>query len=172
MHEKTDIVLCTILLVDEEICLALEEEVTMRTAKDINWLHVDFASYSIKDYYEDIPFIKVASNYVKLSRDDEVKTLYKGEFFKNGVKHTVKLNIDLNDCRVDDEYFNPETFIGLFEGEEVDPIPIIKELTGIDHEDYCTKVQYSDGTTELLEVKGKCLLLFGTPKSGQCDDEQ
>ena len=83
-----------------------------------------------------------------------------------------KLNIDLNDCRVDDEYFNPETFIGLFEGEEVDPIPIIKELTGIDHEDYCTKVQYSDGTTELLEVKGKCLLLFGTPKSGQCDDEQ
>lgn len=144
----------------------------MRTAKEIDWLHVDFASYSVKDYYEDIPFIKVASNYVKLSRDDEVKTLYKGEFLKDGVKHTVKLNIDLNDCRVDDEYYNPETFIGLFEGEEVDPIPIIKELTGIDHEDYCTEVQYSDGTTELLEVKGKCLLLFGAPKSSQCDDKQ
>jgi hypothetical protein len=116
MHEKTDIVFCTILLADEEIGLALEDEVTMRIAKDINWLHVDFASYSVKDYYEDIPFIKVASNYVKLQRDDEVKTLYKREFFKNGVKHTVKINIDLNDCRVYDEYFNPENLIGFFEG--------------------------------------------------------
>ena len=28
-----------------------------------------------------------------------------------------------------------------------------------------------DGTTELLEVKGKCLLLFGGPKSSRCDDK-
>ena len=126
----------------------------MRTAKDIDWLHVDFANYSVKDYYNDIPFIKIVSNYIKLIRDDDSKMLYKGEFVKNGIKHTVKINLDL------------------FEGEGVDPIPIIKELTGIDHEDYCTEVQYSDGTIELLEVKGKCLLLFGSPKSSQCDDEQ
>ena len=35
-----------------------------------------------------------------------------------------------------------------------------------------TEIQYSDGTTELLEVKGKCLILFGSPKSSQCDDKQ
>ena len=144
----------------------------MRTAKDIDWLHVDFANYSVKDYYNDIPFIKIVSNYVKLIRDDDSKMLYKGEFVKNGIKHTVKINLDLNDCRVDDEYYNPEAFIELFEGEGVDPVPIIKELTGIDLDDYCTEVQYSDGTIELLEVKGKCLLLFGNPKSSQCDDKQ
>ena len=144
----------------------------MRTAKDIDWLHVDFANYSVKDYYNDIPLIKIVSNYVKLIRDDDSKMLYKGEFVKNGIKHTVKIKLDLNNCRVDDEYYNPEAFVELFEGEGVDPIPIIKELTGIDHEDYCTEVQYSDGTIELLEVKGKCLLLFGNPKSSQCDDKQ
>ena len=143
----------------------------MRTAKDIDWLHVDFANYSVKDYYNDIPFIKIVSNYVKLIRDDDSKMLYKGEFVKNGIKHTVKINLDLNDCRVDDEYYNPETFIELFEGEGVDPIPIIKELTGIDHEDYCTEVQYSDGTIELLEVKGKCMLLFSYYKSNECDEK-
>ena len=106
----------------------------MRTAKDVDWLHVDFASYSLEDYYNDIPFIKVASHYVRLQRDEHVETLYRGEYEKAGKKHVVLINIDLNDCRVDDEYFNPETFIALFEGEEVDPIPIIKDLTGVDHE--------------------------------------
>ena len=147
------------------------EEGNMRTAKDVNWLHVDFANYSLNDYYADIPFIRIASHYLKLQRDENVETLYRGEYEKAGKKHVVLINIDVNDCRVDDEYYNPETFIALFEGEEVDPIPIIKELTGIDHEDYCTEVQYSDGTIELLEVKGKCLLLYGYPKSSQCDDK-
>ena len=143
----------------------------MRTAKDVNWLHVDFANYSLDDYYADIPFIRIASHYLKLQRDENVETLYRGEYEKAGKKHVVLINIDLNDCRVDDEYYNPETFIALFEGEEVDPIPIIKELTGIDNEDYGSEVQYSDGTIELLEVKGTCLLLYGSPKSSQCDDK-
>lgn len=143
----------------------------MRTAKDVNWLHVDFANYSLNDYYADISFIRIASHYLKLQRDEKVETLYRGEYEIAGKKHVVLINIDLNDCRVDDEYYNPETFNALFEGEEVDPIPIIKELTGIYHEDYCSEVQYSDGTIELLEVKGKCLLLYGYPKSSQCDDK-
>ncbi len=129
----------------------------MRTARDVNWLYVDFATYSLNDY-ADIPFIKIAAHCARLS-NCSVSSLFEGEYEKNEKKHLVQVDIDLNDCRVDGEYYNPETFIALFEGEDVDPVPIIKELTGIDHEDYCTEVEYSDGSIELLEVKGKCLLL-------------
>ena len=44
-------------------------------------------------------------------------------------------------------------------GEDVDPVPIIKKLTGVDLDEYISDVTYSDGTVELLDVKGKTLLI-------------
>lgn len=140
----------------------------MRTGKDVEWTRVDFANYSLRDYYEDIPMIKLASHYVKLTRGEHNhdNNQYFGSFERNGRMSFVMVDLSTNKCFIDSELINPEEFISLFEGEDVDPVPIIKEITGVDHEEYCTEVQYNDGTIELLEVKGKCLLLFGFPDSG------
>ena len=141
----------------------------MRTGKDIEWSKVDFANHSLKDYYEDILMIRLVSHYVRLTRGEQSyeDQQYFGSFEKDGKTNSVMVDIEHNCCLVNKEIINPEELICLFEGEDADPIPIIKEITGIDHEDYCTDVTYKDGTIELLEVKGKCLLLFGLPKSCQ-----
>ena len=136
----------------------------MRKPKEVDWLHVSFASYSLKDFYEDVPMIRLVSNYVKLTRNDDITTIYEGTFIKNEIKHHVKVAIDRNSCSIDDKEVNPEEFVEFFEGSEKDPVPIIKEITGVDHDDYLTDVEYSDGTVEIFEVKGKCLLPFGLPK--------
>ena len=136
----------------------------MRTGKEVEWTQVNFASYSLKDYYDDIPIIKIASHYVRLQRDETVRDLYRGSFVRNSIEHHITVDINNNYCLVDEEYLNPEELIIMFEGEDVDPVPIIKKLTDVDQEDYCTEVEYSDGTIELLEVKGKILLIGGFRK--------
>lgn len=136
----------------------------MRTGKEVEWTQVNFASYSLKDYYDDIPIIKVASHYVRLQRDEIIKDLYRGTFVRDSSEHHITVDITNNYCEIDEEYTNPEELITLFEGEDIDPVPIIKELTDVDQEDYCTEVEYADGTIELLEVKGKILLIGGSKK--------
>ncbi len=142
----------------------------MRTGKDIDFTHVDFITYALNEYWKDIPILKVVRNYVLLQQID--KEAYFGEFKDDKGTHKVVVFTDVNIVTIDDKPVNPEEFIMIFEGEETDPIPIIYKLTGVDHEDYISDVQYSDGTIELLEVKGKCLLLFGYYNSSQCDDKQ
>ena len=139
----------------------------MRKGKDVQWTHVDFANYSLKDYYADIPMIRLVSHYVRLTRGEKdfENQQYFGEFEKNGQKHSVFVDIEFNFCNVDGNPVNPEEFVILFEGEEKNPTDKIKEITGIDEDDYLTDVTYSDGTVEIFEVKGKCLLPFGFPKN-------
>ena len=139
----------------------------MRKGKDVQWTHVDFANYSLKDYYADIPMIRLVSHYVRLIRGEKEfeNQQYFGEFEKNGQKHSVFVDIEFNFCNVDGNPVNPEEFVILFEGEEKNPTDKIKEITGIDEDDYLTDVTYSDGTVEIFEVKGKCLLPFGFPKN-------
>lgn len=139
----------------------------MRKGKDVQWTHVDFANYSLKDYYADISMIRLVSHYVRLTRGEKdfENQQYFGEFEKNGQRHSVFVDIEFNFCNVDGNPINPEEFVILFEGDEKNPTDKIKEITGIDEDDYLTDVTYSDGTVEIFEVKGKCLLPFGFPKN-------
>ena len=129
----------------------------MRTGKDIDFTHVDFITYAVGEYYKDIPIYEIVSNYITLSKID--KESYYGEFNDDLGNHIVIVHTDCNMCMIDYEIVNPEEFILRFEKEGTDPIPIIYKLTGVDHEEYMSDVQYSDGTIELLDVKGKVLLL-------------
>ena len=129
----------------------------MRTGKDIDFTHVDFITYAYDEYLHDIPMIDLVSNYVKLFEIDEDS--YWGQFSINGENHRVIVHKDFYLCYVDDEPYNAEQLVIFFEGEEVDPVLVIKKITGVDHEDYISDVTYSDGTIELLDVKGKTLLI-------------
>ena len=129
----------------------------MRTGKDIDFTHVDFITYDYDEYLHDIPMIDLVSNYVKLFEIDEDS--YWGQFNINGEIHRVIVHKGFYLCYIDDEPYNAEQLVIYFEGEEVDPVLVIKKITGIDHEDYISDVTYSDGTIELLDVKGKTLLI-------------
>ena len=129
----------------------------MRTGKDVDFTHVDFITYAVSEYWNDIPIYEIVSNYIRLYKLDD--DTYMGEFENSDGIHQVRVYKSINTCTVDFEPVNPEEFIMLFEGENIDPIPIIKKITGIDIDEYISDVTYSDGTTELLDVKGKTLLI-------------
>ena len=130
----------------------------MRTGKDIDFTNVDFITYAVNEYWNAIPIYELVSNYVSLYRLDE--DTYSGEFETDSGIHQVRVHKNSNLCTVDFEPVNPEEFIGFFEGE-ADPVPIIKRITGVDIDEFISDVTYSDGTTELLDVKGKTLLIGG-----------
>jgi len=129
----------------------------MRTGKDIDFTHVDFITYAIDEFYHDVPMLEVASKYVKMFKYDE--NCYMGEFEYDGETHKVVVHVDCNICTVDYEPKNPEEFIAIFEGDEVDAIPIIKKITGVDLDEYISDVTYSNGVVELLDVKGKVFFM-------------
>lgn len=129
----------------------------MRTGKDIDFTHVDFITYAVGEYWNAIPIYDVVANYINLFRIDE--DTYLGEFENDSGVHQVRVHKSTNTCTVDYEPVNPEEFISLFEGDGIDPIPIIKSITGIDIDEFISDVTYSDGTIELLDVKGKTLLV-------------
>lgn len=129
----------------------------MRTGKDIDFTRVDFITYAVGEYWNDIPIYDVVSKYVRLYQTNE--NTYSGEYEDGNDSHNVVVYRNKNICTVDSEVVNPEEFIALFEGEGVNPVPIIKKLTGVDLDEYISDVTYNDGTTELLDVKGKVLLV-------------
>ena len=127
----------------------------MRTGKDIDFTHVDFITYAYNEYLKDIPMLKLASHYISnLELCDDV---HSGSFEDSTGIHKVVVDAEVNLCLVDDKPITAEEFVSLF--TEDDPITIIQELTGIDHDEYISDVTYSDGTVELLSVKGKILLI-------------
>ena len=129
----------------------------MRTGKDIDFTHVDCITYAITEYWNAIPIFEIVSKYVKLFQIDD--DTYSGEYEDDYGVHQVRVHKSINTCTVDFEPYNPEAFITLFEGDEIDPVPIIKNLTGVDLDEFISDVTYSDGTVELLDVKGKTLLI-------------
>ena len=128
----------------------------MRTGKDVDFTHVDFIDYAYGEYLKDIPMVKLISHYVKIEKQDGGYWI--GYFDDNKGHHKVSLEEDSYMCLIDEEIYNAEELVIFFEGEEVDPVNVIKEITGIDHDEYISSVTYSDGTIELLEVKGKILI--------------
>lgn len=130
----------------------------MRSSKDIDFTKVDFITYDVDEYLNDIPMYELVSNYISLFKRNE--TSYFGQY--GG--HTIIVNVKTNECFMDSEKINAEQFATIFEGEEVDPCLIIKRITGIDLDDYISDVTYSDGTTEYLEVKGKNSFVGGWRK--------
>ena len=129
----------------------------MRTGKDVDFTHVDFITYAVGEYWSAIPIYDIVAKYFSLYQIDE--DTYIGEFENSSGIHQVKVCKSINTCTIDYEPVNPEEFICLFEGEEVDPVSIIKDITGVDIDEFISDVTYKDGTTELLDVKGKTLLI-------------
>ena len=129
----------------------------MRTGKNIDFTHVDFITYAVTEYWNAIPIYDVVTKYVKLFQIDE--DTYSGTFDNNSGTHQVRVHKSINECTIDFEVVNPEELICFFEGEGIDPIPIIKKITGVDIDEFISDVTYSDGTIELLDVKGKTLLV-------------
>ena len=130
----------------------------MRRSKDIDFTKVDFITYAVDEYLNDIPIYELVSHYVVLCKRDE--NCYEGIFNEC----SVVVNAKTNKCYIDGELFNGEQFVMFAEGEDVDPCPIIKRITGIDLDDYISDVTYSDGTIEYLDVKGKKFFMGGWKK--------
>jgi len=139
----------------------------MRTGKDIDFTQVDFITYAYDEFLHDVPMYDLVSNYVKLYALGEDS--YWGEFEIGDEHHRVVVHKNFHLCYVDNEPLNAEEFVILFEGEKNDPVIRIKQITGIDHDDYISDVTYSDGTIELLDVKGKALLI-GKPRRMWIED--
>ena len=128
----------------------------MRTGKDVDFTHVDFIDYAYGEYLKDIPMVTLLSHYVKMEK--LVDNYWVGYFDDHNGHHKVTYEDDSYMCLIDKKIYNGEEVVMLFEGEEIDPVNIIKEITGIDHDEYISSVTYNDGTIELLEVKGKILI--------------
>ena len=122
----------------------------MRTSKDIDFTQVDFITYAIDEYLNDIPMYELVSYYIELFPLDEhvCQAILDGN-------RIISVNTKSNECFLDGEKINGEQFILFYEGERIDPCPIIKKITGIDLDDYISDVTYKNGTIEYLNVKGK-----------------
>lgn len=130
----------------------------MRTSKDIDFVKVDFITYAVDEYLNDIPMYDLVVSYINLYPLSD--NAYQGTFNEQ----KVVVNTKTNTCYIDGEKIDGEQFVILFEGEDVDPCPIIKKITGVDLDDYISDVTYSDGTTEYLDVKGKKFIIYSNRK--------
>lgn len=130
----------------------------MRTSKDIDFVKVDFITYAVDEYLNDIPMYDLVASYINLYPLSD--NTYQGTFNEQ----KVVVNTKTNTCFINGEKIDGEQFVMLFEGEDVDPCPIIKKITGVDLDDYISDVTYSDGTTEYLDVKRKKLFMGGYRK--------
>ena len=122
----------------------------MRKSKDIDFTQVDFITYAVDEYLRDIPVFELVTYYVDLYplSDSTYQAVLDGG-------RLLSVNIKTNECYLDGELMNGEQIVLFYEGESVDPVPIIKKITGVDLDDYISDVTYKDGTTEYLDVKGK-----------------
>ena len=120
--------------------------------KPIDFTKVNFLTYATETYLKDIPAYDLVSCYVSLFEWDS--GVYQGDFEHNGVSKHVVVNTKTNQCFVDGELMDMEEFLMFFEQEE-EVNEIIKNITGIDLDDYITEIDYEDGTVEIREVKGQ-----------------
>ena len=134
----------------------------MRTSKDIDFTQVDFITYAVDEYLNDIPMYELVAYYIELFPLDEhfCQAVLDGE-------RVISINTKTNECFLDGEKIDGEQFVLFYEGEGVDPVPIIKKITGVDLEDYISDVTYKDGTVEYLDVKDKNNLIGGWRKESK-----
>lgn len=105
---------------------------------------------ALDKYHNDIDCYNLATCYCRLYQYSD--NTYHGEL--DG--HEISVNTKFNEIYVDYEKLFPEEFLEMFEYEK-DPYLAIYRISGKNYDDY-------DGTVEIFEVKGKCLLPFGLPK--------
>ena len=131
----------------------------MRTSKDIDFTQVDFITYAVDEYLRDIPIYELVNYYVDLFplSENTYQSMLDGG-------RLLTVNTKTNECYLDGELMNGEQIVLFYEGENVDPAPIIKRITGIDLDDYISDVTYKDGTVEYLDVKGKQQFVGGWKK--------
>ena len=136
----------------------------MRTSKDVDFTKVDFITYAVDEYLHDIPMYELISHYIELFplSENTCQAILDGG-------RILTVNTKTNECFVDGEKMNGEQFVLFYEGENVDTVPIIKKITGIDLDDYISDVTYKNGITEYLDVKGKQQFTGGFKKVAKND---
>ena len=95
----------------------------MRTSKDIDFTQVDFITYAIDEYLNDIPMYELVSYYIELFPLDEhvCQAILDGN-------RIISVNTKSNECFLDGEKINGEQFILFYEGERIDPCLIINKI--------------------------------------------
>ena len=107
----------------------------MRNSKDIDFTQVDFITYAVDEYLRDIPIFEIVTYYEDLfpfSNNTYQAVLDGGRL--------LSVNTKTNECYLDGELMNAEQIVLFYEGENVDPVPIIKKITGVDLDDYISDV--------------------------------
>ena len=121
----------------------------------IDFTKVWFITYATDEYLSDIPIYDVVNAYASLQKvSDET---YTGEFENKNGLHKVTVNISTNKCYVNYDLYNAEQFLALFIEESL-ITETIKTLTGVDLDDYISQLDYEDGKTVYLDVKGRTKL--------------
>ena len=115
---------------------------------------VDTFTYDLKEYYKNIPVALLAKRFLKLSKLNDF--MLESEVYVDGENFNICIDMEENKMYLNDNYINPEEFILLMIGDkknELDPVIFIKEITGVDLDDYIDNVWYLDGKYEKFNVK-------------------
>ena len=115
---------------------------------------VDTFTYDLKEYYKNIPVALLAKRFLKLSKLNDF--MLESEVYVDGENLNICIDMEENKMYLNDNYINPEEFILLMIGDkknELDPVIFIKEITGVDLDDYIDNVWYLDGKYEKFNVK-------------------
>lgn len=108
----------------------------------LEWTKVQEVTYATKRYLKDIPLTRLVDAYCK----DREPVLF-GQFEARGVIHWLRYHPHSDKLIVDGEAVDAETFVSYFEEEE-QINERIRQITGIDLDDYIHEIVYEGGKVE------------------------
>lgn len=133
----------------------------MKKLNEIDFTKVESYEYSLPDYFNDVSFYKVAKHYLKLNHLRDKIFDYELHLTNDpeGVTHYLRINDERNNCLLDFNPINVEKMVMILETnslEDNDNIKvneIIKNVTGIDINDYISHVWYEGGGEDHIVIK-------------------
>ena len=122
--------------------------------RDINWLEVDFCSYDVSEYHKNIPVLILTKRFLHLNKISD--SLFESRIYRDGQTNSIFVDTKENKIYLDEEYLDPERFVLYMIGDEkdeIDPTVFIKQITGVDIDDFICEVWYQGGYSKKFDVK-------------------
>ena len=134
-------------------------KIVYKKINKIDFEEVSSYEYAVDEYFNDISFYDIASNYLCLNHLEDF--VYDAEIKTDSEINYLKINAKYNNCFLNFEPINIEELIYFLEtgskefNPKIDINNIIKKITGIDLKDYVSHVWYKSGGDDYIDVKGK-----------------
>lgn len=113
----------------------------------IEWTRVREYTYNTEAYLKDIPVLTLVGEWLPLTK--QKNQTYRGWFFDEKGEHEIIVNDKENKIYHNGAVIDPEEFVLLiYDEREVNINDLIKDVTGIDMDDYIATIYYEDGSVE------------------------